>query len=275
MGLGGERAPRRRRARRAAEALALWKRISDASRLSPLQPSLWDRLDSQPRAAELAGVPVDGPRGPAGLALPVQSLELQPAARRADERRRLRPAAPQVRRQALPLTEHDATAAPHAAITPISFDALAEDLHAVWAAPTTDARLKKRIVRTVIQEAVADLNDATAEIVLTIHWIGGAHTEHRLPRRRRGQRNSTPDNVVEAVRALALIAKDDVIAGILNRNCLKTGNGNRWTRERATSMRNSHQIPVYRPAEDGREPWLNVTQAAASIVGVAAPVPPP
>jgi DNA invertase Pin-like site-specific DNA recombinase len=166
------------------------------------------------------------------------------------------------------IAEHDAIAAPGAAITPMSFDALAEDLHAVWAAPTTDARLKKRIVRTVIQEAVADLDDATAEIVLTIHWIGGAHTEHRLPRRRRGQRNSTPDNIVEAVRALALIAKDDVIAGVLNRNGLKTGNGNRWTRERVTSMRSSHRIPVYRPAEDGREPWLNLTQAA-SIVGVA------
>jgi len=165
------------------------------------------------------------------------------------------------------IAEHDA-AAPRAAIAPMSFDALAEDLHAVWVAPTTDARLKKRIVRTVIQEAVADLDDATAEIVLTIHWVGGAHTEHRLPRRRRGQRNSTPDNIVEAVRALALIAKDDVIAGVLNRNGLKTGNGNRWTRERVTSLRSHHRIPVYRPAEDGREPWLNLTQAA-STVGVA------
>ena len=49
---------------------------------------------------------------------------------------------------------------------------------------------------------------------------------------------------------------------------LKTGNGNRWTRERVTSMRSSHRIPVYRPAEDGREPWLNLTQAA-SMAGVA------
>jgi hypothetical protein len=32
----------------------------------------------------------------------------------------------------------------------------------------------------------------TAEIVIQIHWAGGAHTELRLPRRRRGQRNSTP-----------------------------------------------------------------------------------
>ncbi len=167
------------------------------------------------------------------------------------------------------IAEYDAAAAPPAETIPVSFDALAEDLQAVWAAPSTDARLKKRIVRTVIHEAVADLDDAAGEIVITIHWVGGAHTEHRLPRRRRGQRNSTPADIVEAVRALALIAKDDVIAGILNRNGLKTGNGNRWTRERVTSMRSSHRIPVYRCAEDGVEPWLNLTQAA-SMVGVSA-----
>lgn len=166
------------------------------------------------------------------------------------------------------IAEHDAAAPQDLDLAPVSFAALAKDLQAVWSAPTTDARLKKRIVRTVIQEALADLDDATSEIVIVIHWAGGAHTEHRLPRRRRGQRNSTPSDIVEAVRALALIAKDDVIAGILNRNGLKTGNGNRWTRERVTSMRSNHRIPVYRRAEDGVEPWLNLTNAA-SIVGVS------
>ena len=133
------------------------------------------------------------------------------------------------------IVEHDAAAPPRPDLEPVSFAALAEDLQAVWSAPMTDARLKKRIVRTVIREAVADLDDATAEIVIVIDWVGGAHTEHRLPRRRRGQRNSTSADIVEAVRTLALVAKDDVIAGILNRNGLKTGNGNRWTRERVTS----------------------------------------
>ncbi|MFH7375996.1 hypothetical protein RA263_28275, partial [Pseudomonas syringae pv. tagetis] len=54
--------------------------------------------------------------------------------------------------------------------------ALAGNLRAVWTAPTTDARLKKRIVRTLINEVVADLDDGTSEIVLVIHWVGGVHT---------------------------------------------------------------------------------------------------
>ena len=96
------------------------------------------------------------------------------------------------------------------------------NLKTVWSAPTTDARLKKRIVRTVIQEVIADIDDDAAEIVLVVHWVGGVHTEMRLPKRRRGQRNSTSADVIAAVRQLVLIANDDLIAGILNRNGLKT-----------------------------------------------------
>ena len=57
----------------------------------------------------------------------------------------------------------------------------------------------------------------------------------------------------------------DLIAGLLNRNKLATGKGNRWTRERVTSLRSHHKIPVYRPAENGTEPWLNLTKAAAYL----------
>ena len=85
----------------------------------------------------------------------------------------------------------------------------------------------------------------------------------RLPRRRRGQRNSTPAlDVIAAVRELALIASDDLIAGLLNRNGLKTGHGNRWTRERVTSLRSHHRSPVFKTADDGVEPWLNLSDAA-------------
>ena len=96
------------------------------------------------------------------------------------------------------IAEHD-QAAPASGPAALSFDALADDLQAVWSAPGTDARLRKRIVRTVIHEAIADVDDDAAEIVLTLHWMGGAHTEHRLPKRRRGQRNATPDSIVDAV----------------------------------------------------------------------------
>jgi hypothetical protein len=143
-----------------------------------------------------------------------------------------------------------------------SLATLATDLKSVWTAPTTDARLKKRIVRTLIHEVVADIGDKAAEIVLLVHWVGGVHSEIRLPKRRRGQRNSTSADAIAAVRQLVLIAKDDLIAGILNRNGFTTGHGNRWTRERVTALRSHHRIPVYKAADDGIEPWLNLSDAA-------------
>jgi len=156
---------------------------------------------------------------------------------------------------------HDA-ATPAPIADPASLGVLASNLKTVWDAPTTDARLKKRIVRTLIHEVVADIDDAASEIVLIVHWVGGAHSELRLPKRRRGQRNSTSADIIQAVRQMVLIASDDLIAGLLNRNGLKTGNGNRWTRERVTSMRSNYHIPVFKPADDGIEPWLNLGNAA-------------
>ncbi len=62
-----------------------------------------------------------------------------------------------------------------------------------------------------------------------------------------------------------VIANDELIAGILNRTKLTTGHGNRWTRERVTALRLHHKIPVYCPAEQGHQPWLNLSKAAAHL----------
>src|SRR4051794_170167 len=107
----------------------------------------------------------------------------------------------------------------HTAPTPAEFAGLAEQLDQVWNDPHTDASLKKRIVRTLIQEVVADVESSAGEIVLVIHWKGGLHTEVRVPRRRRGYNNGHTDKaLVEAVSLLANICNDDLIAGVLNRN---------------------------------------------------------
>jgi DNA invertase Pin-like site-specific DNA recombinase len=142
------------------------------------------------------------------------------------------------------------------------FATLAGDLRTVWQDPAADVRLKKRIVRTLIREVIADTDPQVGEIILVVHWMGGVHTELRLPRRRRGQRNGTSKEIVEAVWELVRICSDDLIAGLLNRNNRRTGNGNRWTRERVTSFRSYHKIPVHRPDTHEAEGWMNLTQAA-------------
>jgi DNA invertase Pin-like site-specific DNA recombinase len=163
------------------------------------------------------------------------------------------------------IADHDSATPARDAVASTSFLGLAEDLRTVWRAPTTDARLRKRIARTLVQEIVADLDEPAGEIVLLVHWMGGIHTELRLPRRRRGQRNSTSPDIIAAVRQLVLIASDDVIAGMLNRNGLRTGHGNRWTRERVTALRSHHDIPVHQRMPEDSAPWLNLNKAAAFL----------
>lgn len=142
------------------------------------------------------------------------------------------------------------------------FSQLAENLKAVWDDEETDVRLKKQIIRTLVKEVVADINSEAGEIILVIHWRGGVHTELRVPRRRRGQCGTqTRSATVDVVRRLALICSDDLIASTLNRNDIRTGRGNRWTRERVASLRVKNSIP----AQSRREPeegWMNLSQAA-------------
>jgi DNA invertase Pin-like site-specific DNA recombinase len=151
-------------------------------------------------------------------------------------------------------------------ISPVSaeeFERLAGDLEKVWSHPETDARLKKRIVRTLIEEVVVDVDAAAGEIIAVIHWKGGAHTEVRIPRRRRGySRAHTSSEIVDAVRVLVRICSDDTIAGALSRSGLVTGMGNRWTRERVTSLRSHHGIPAYSADRRKAEGWLTLTEAA-------------
>lgn len=146
------------------------------------------------------------------------------------------------------------------------FADLATQLEALWSRPDIDVRLKKRIIRTLIREVVVDVDVAASEVILVIHWKGGAHTELRLPRRRRGQNSTqTAKETVDAVKALARICPDPLIASVLNRNGLRTGRGNYWTQERVTSLRSYHQIPIYSIERRSEEGWMNLTEAAEFI----------
>jgi hypothetical protein len=158
------------------------------------------------------------------------------------------------------IAAHDA-AMPAAAVDPLALGLLASNLKTVWSAPTTDARLKKRIVRTIIMRWWPISTMPPPRLFSSFTGSAACTARCACPSPR-GQRNSTSADVITAVRQLVLIANDDLIAGILNRNGLKTGNGHRWTRERVASMRSNYRIPVFKPAEDGIEPWLNLTNAA-------------
>ena len=141
---------------------------------------------------------------------------------------------------------------------------LAEDLPRVWHDPGVDARTKKRVLRCVIHEIVVDIEEPRNELLLIVHWVCGIHTELRVGKRRRGQHGSqTAQDLVDAVRLLALICDDDMIAGVLNKNGLKTGRGNRWNKERVKGLRQQHAIAPHGADPTQAERWLALKHAAA------------
>jgi hypothetical protein len=146
------------------------------------------------------------------------------------------------------------------------FEQLASDLEAVWNDPRADDRTKKRILRSLIRELIVDIDPQSNEIIALIHWKGGVHTPLRLPRRRRGQSSAhTSKQIVEAVRVLSRICSDDMIAGVLNRQGLRTGRGNYWTRSLVTALRCNHEIASYSAERQAAEGWINLSQAAAKL----------
>jgi len=164
------------------------------------------------------------------------------------------------------IAQHSGAPKEEPAPTVEEFSTLAERLEELWQHADTHPQLRKRIVRSLIQEVLVDVDAAAGEIVLVLHWKGGLHTEVRVPRRRRGQNSTqTAPETLDAVRALARICPDALIANVLNRNGLRTGRGNFWTCERVTALRSHHEIPVYCAERRAREGWLNLTEAARCV----------
>jgi len=120
---------------------------------------------------------------------------------------------------------------------------LAQDLPAVWNASTTDMRLKQRIVRILVQEIVADVDDQKREIVLLIHWAGGRHSELRIKKNGLGKhQHCTSVDAIEVVRQMSGKFSDEQIATTLNRLGLRTGSGNTWSVQRVYGLRHYHQL---------------------------------
>jgi DNA invertase Pin-like site-specific DNA recombinase len=144
--------------------------------------------------------------------------------------------------------------------------ALAHDVPRVWGDPGTDVRLKKRIVRLLIEEIIASVTDGPPpQITLVIHWTGGKHTQLVITRNRTGHHRHTTDRaVVDIVRDLARVQPDGQIARVLNRLGYRTGTGNAWTQQRVLQVRRTNQIAAFQAAAEHAGP-LTLTAAAAAL----------
>jgi DNA invertase Pin-like site-specific DNA recombinase len=142
---------------------------------------------------------------------------------------------------------------------------LAHDLPAIWNSPICDMRLKQRIVRILIREIIANVDEEKREIVLMIHWAGGRHSELRVPKPDPGKHGRcTSLEAIEVLREMAGIFPDKEIAATLNRLRMRTGAGNTWTPMRVASARCHHGFPAY-SSSDPKPDLLTLEQAAARL----------
>lgn len=150
-------------------------------------------------------------------------------------------------------------------IDPAALEALAYDLSAAWNSPSAEMRTKQRIVRILIQEVVIDLDDATNEAVVTIHWTGGRHTEIRVARVRTGRYpTDRHPSAVEVIRKMGGKWPDRELAVTMNRMRCKTPDGTTWTTVRVRELRERLGIDAFDPKLD-RVKTVSVDEAARRL----------
>ena len=142
--------------------------------------------------------------------------------------------------------------------------ALGADLQKVWYHPQASAETRKRILRTVIKEIVVSVEGD--QLHLKVHWQGGDHTALSVRKNIKGiNRHVTPVDTIELIRSLARLLPDPSIAVFLNRLRKRTAKGYTWNEERVRSLRNGHNIAVYRDGERAERGEVNLEEAAALL----------
>ncbi len=155
--------------------------------------------------------------------------------------------------------------APDPAVPMPNFEGMAADLAAAWSAPGVTTRSRQHLVRALISDIIADVDDATREVVLTIHWRGGQHSQLRVRKPRTGEHGcQTPEQALAVMERMATRFSDADIAATLNRMGVRSGQNKTWTAHRVASIRRVRGIHAFRSAEkDGV--WLTMREAAAQL----------
>lgn len=154
---------------------------------------------------------------------------------------------------------------PDPAVPVPDFAGLATDLAAAWSATGVTTRSRQHLIRTLVSGIIADVDDVTREVVLTIHWRGGQHSQLRVRKPRTGEHGcQTPEQALAVMERMATRFSDADIAATLNRMDVRTGQEKTWTAHRVASIRRVRGIHAFRSAEkDGV--WLTMREAASRL----------
>ena len=140
---------------------------------------------------------------------------------------------------------------------------LAADLPALWHAPTTSSKDRKRLLRTLIADVTLLPEPDPGKARIGIRWHTGATDELTVARAvHPGTARRSPSPAVEMVRQLGPVTPADELAEQLNAAGLTTGNGRPFDVKAVQWIRHAYHIPVLPPYADGE---VSVAEAARRL----------
>jgi hypothetical protein len=123
--------------------------------------------------------------------------------------------------------------------------AIAADLPALWHAPTTTPRDRKRLLRTLIADVTLLPEPDRAKARIGIRWHAGTADQIIIGRPRpSGIPDSTPSPAAELIRRLGPTAGNDDLVAILSQHGYRTGAGRPFDVKAVQWVRRVYGIPV-------------------------------
>ncbi len=140
---------------------------------------------------------------------------------------------------------------------------LAADLPALWHAPTTSAKDRKRLLRTLIADVTMLPEPDRSKVRIGIRWHTGAVDEHLLARPLPpGPAKRSPASAVQLVARLGPVTDTRKLAEQLNAAGLTTGHGRPFDDAAVQWIRHAYKIPAPSPYAPGE---ISVAEAAGRL----------
>ncbi len=145
--------------------------------------------------------------------------------------------------------------------------ALGEQFSKVWDSEHCSVELKKRIIRTVVEEIIAEVDEQHHKLRFVVHWKGGAHTQFEIPKAASGGGCKTALEDLDVIRRMAVRYGDDEVARVLNKLGRRTATGKCWNEQRVAMIRRKHAIAGQRRSTP--DPEILTMRAAAQYCSVS------
>jgi excisionase family DNA binding protein len=142
-------------------------------------------------------------------------------------------------------------------------EALATDLPALWAASSTSAKDRKRLMRTLVADVTLTSQVAGDEVRIGIRWRSGAN-EQIVTRRPPPQYEAvrTPSGATEFIIQRGPTLSNQELVQELNAAGFRTGMGRAFDIDAVQWVRYAHQVPSPSPFQPGE---LSVNEVAAQL----------